>query len=120
MADGSATPRGLPWRLPRPRLTRPPFAAHAHEVLGKRVFGGGGRTITRLAAGESFGTRMSGAAGDVGQPRRSRKCHEFETDLGDIAVRQPGTRRSYKINMSCDVRPYSCRFSVLVAFSRRS
>ena len=30
-----------------------PFAAHAYELLGKRVLGGGGGTITRLAAGEA-------------------------------------------------------------------
>lgn len=30
-----------------------PFAARAHEVLGKRVLGGGGGTITRLAADEA-------------------------------------------------------------------
>jgi len=30
-----------------------PFAAHAHELLGKRVIGGGGGTITRLATGET-------------------------------------------------------------------
>jgi hypothetical protein len=29
----------------------------------------------------------------------AKKCHEFETDLGDIALRQPRTRRSHKINM---------------------
>jgi hypothetical protein len=27
--------------------------------------------------------------------------------LGDIVVRQPGTRSSYKIDMSRDVRPYT-------------
>ena len=37
---------------------------------------------------------------------RFRKCHESETDLGDIAVRQPRTRRSAKINMSYEVRSY--------------
>src|SRR5215831_9196531 len=26
--------------------------------------------------------------------------------LGDVVVRQPRTRRSHKINMSCEVRPY--------------
>ena len=30
-----------------------PFAAHAHELLGKRVLGGGGGTITRLATGDA-------------------------------------------------------------------
>jgi hypothetical protein len=30
-----------------------PFAVHAHELLGKRVLGGGGGTITRLAADET-------------------------------------------------------------------
>jgi hypothetical protein len=30
-----------------------PFAAHSHEVLGKRVLGGGGGTITRLTASEA-------------------------------------------------------------------
>lgn len=30
-----------------------PFAAHAHELLGKRVPGGGGGTITRLATGDA-------------------------------------------------------------------
>ena len=38
---------------------------------------------------------------------RLRKCHEFETDLGDIAVRQPRNRRSQKINMSHKLRPYT-------------
>jgi hypothetical protein len=38
--------------------------------------------------------------------QRPRKCHEFETDLGDIAVRQARTRRSHKINMSREVRSY--------------
>jgi hypothetical protein len=35
-----------------------------------------------------------------------RKCHELEIDLGDIAVRQPETRRPNKINMSRGLRPY--------------
>ena len=39
-------------------------------------------------------------------PKR-RKCHEFETDLGVIAVRQPRTPRSHVIDMSCAVRPYT-------------
>jgi hypothetical protein len=30
-----------------------PFTAHAHELLGKRVLGGGGGTITRLATGDA-------------------------------------------------------------------
>jgi hypothetical protein len=30
-----------------------PFAAHAHKLLGKRVPGGGGGTITRLAIGDA-------------------------------------------------------------------
>ena len=49
--------------------------------------------------------------GNLPRPARSanclsrlRKCHEFETDLDDIAVRQPRTRRSRKINMSREVR----------------
>jgi hypothetical protein len=33
-------------------------------------------------------------------------CTEFETDLGAAFVRQPRTRRSTKINMSCGMRPY--------------
>jgi hypothetical protein len=41
-----------------------------------------------------------------GQPLWPRKCHERETDLGDVAVRQPRTRRSNKINMSRAVRSY--------------
>lgn len=35
-----------------------------------------------------------------------RKCREFETDHGDIAVRQLRKPRSSKINMSSDLRPY--------------
>jgi hypothetical protein len=35
-----------------------------------------------------------------------RKCREFETDLGVIAVRQAGRPRSHMIDMSCAVRPY--------------
>ena len=38
---------------------------------------------------------------------RSRKCHEFEIALGEIALRQLRTRRSHKINMSRVVRPHS-------------
>lgn len=38
---------------------------------------------------------------------RLRKCHEFETDLGVVAVRQPRTHRSHKINMSRGLRPYT-------------
>ncbi len=30
-----------------------PFTAHAHELLGKRVLGGRGGTITRLATGDA-------------------------------------------------------------------
>jgi len=46
----------------------------------------------------------------LGCGRQLRKCHELETDLGDIVMRQPRTRRSRKINMSGVVRPYtSCR-----------
>ena len=38
-----------------------------------------------------------------------RKCHEFETDHGDIVVRQPRKPRSHKINMSRTARSYiSC------------
>jgi hypothetical protein len=33
------------------------------------------------------------------------KCHVCEIDHGDIAVGQPGTRRSRKINMSRELRP---------------
>ena len=45
---------------------------------------------------------------------RAKKCHEFETDLGDIAVRQPRKPRSNKINMSREVRPYSARAGVVI------
>ena len=50
---------------------------------------------------------MIGPAGRPGQPGSVKKCHEFETDLGDIAVRQPRIRRSNKINMPREVRPYT-------------
>jgi hypothetical protein len=36
----------------------------------------------------------------------AKRCHEFETDLGDAAVRQTKIRRSNKINMSRGVRAY--------------
>ena len=49
---------------------------------------------------------------------RPRKCHEFETDLGEIAVRQPRIRRSRKINMSRAVRPYTAACSVSVSWLR--
>jgi hypothetical protein len=35
-----------------------------------------------------------------------RKCHEFETDLSDIAVRQTGKPRQREVDMSRAVRPY--------------
>src|SRR5262249_18365719 len=38
-----------------------------------------------------------------------RKCHGFETDLGVVAVRQPGKPRSHMIDMSYAVRPYTSR-----------
>jgi len=38
--------------------------------------------------------------------RPMRKCHEFETDLGDIVVRQPRNRRSRAITADC-IRPFS-------------
>src|SRR6266851_4120996 len=31
----------------------PVYGTHAHELLGKRVLGGGGGTITRLATGDA-------------------------------------------------------------------
>jgi hypothetical protein len=34
---------------------------------------------------------------------RLRKCHEFDTDLDEIAVRQARTHRSSKIDMSHEV-----------------
>src|SRR5262245_37360269 len=37
-----------------------------------------------------------------------RKCHEFETDLGVVAVRQRGKPWSHMIDMSCAVRSYTC------------
>jgi hypothetical protein len=40
-----------------------PFTAHANGLLGKRVLGGGGGTITRLAAGEAVLPIATGAAG---------------------------------------------------------
>jgi hypothetical protein len=36
-----------------------------------------------------------------------KKCHEFETDHGDNAVRQLRKPRSRKINMSSGLRPYT-------------
>ena len=44
-------------------------------------------------------------ASDI-RPRRSRKRHELETDLDDIAVIQARNRRPTKINMSRAVRAY--------------
>jgi hypothetical protein len=49
-------------------------------------------------------------------PTLSRKCHDSETDLGPVTVRQTRTRRSSKINMSRGVRPY--RFSFKAALSQ--
>ena len=43
----------------------------------------------------------------LGSGRQLRKCHELETDPGDIAVRRTGKSRSRKINMSGVVRPYN-------------
>jgi hypothetical protein len=39
---------------------------------------------------------------------QARKCHEFETDHGDIVMRQPRKPTSRKVNMSRAVRPYKC------------
>jgi hypothetical protein len=36
-----------------------------------------------------------------------KKCHETETERVWPPVRQPRTRRSQKINMSRDMRPYN-------------
>jgi hypothetical protein len=47
----------------------------------------------------------SGRGGALGQ-RQLRKCHQFETDLGDIAVRQLRKPSSRKINTPSDLRPY--------------
>jgi hypothetical protein len=44
---------------------------------------------------------------DMANRAGAKKCHEFETDLGDIAGRQAKNRRSIKINMSRVVRPYT-------------
>jgi len=41
-----------------------------------------------------------------GRRLQPKKCHEFETDLGDIVVRQLRKPRSYKIDASRAVRPY--------------
>jgi hypothetical protein len=51
--------------------------------------------------------RIMQHAKDRAGPATLRKCHEFETDRGDIAVRQPRKPRSRKINMSPDLRPSS-------------
>jgi hypothetical protein len=48
-----------------------------------------------------------------------RKCHESETDLGVIAVRQPRKPRSHMINMSCAMRPYRCLRPALAPPNRR-
>lgn len=57
------------------------------------------------AAGRSL-ARSAGAPVFVELEAGGRKRHEFDSDLGEIAVRQSGSRRSDKINMSRGVRPY--------------
>jgi Homeodomain-like domain len=54
----------------------------------------------------SHGPSSAAPVHPPGATRPMRKCHEFETDLGAIAVRQTRNRRSDKINMSREVRPY--------------
>ena len=51
----------------------------------------------------------------------AKKCHDFETDLGDIAERQAKNRRSTKINMSRGLRPYrAIRLADLTAARERT
>jgi predicted RNA binding protein YcfA (HicA-like mRNA interferase family) len=45
--------------------------------------------------------------------RHLRKCHDFETDHGDIAVRQLRKPSSHKINMSSGMRTYDGRMVVV-------
>jgi hypothetical protein len=44
-----------------------------------------------------------------GSRRPAEECHEFETDLDDIAVRQRRSPSSIKIDMSSATRPYTTR-----------
>ena len=55
---------------------------------------------------ESAPTAAAASPDDLGRDKlQPRKCHEFETDLGDAAVRQAGTRGSNKINMPRGMSP---------------
>jgi hypothetical protein len=62
--------------------------------------------ITAPGAGERPAHARRARSGP-GTRRKPRKCHESETDLGVIAVRQAGKPRWRKIDMSRAVRPYS-------------
>jgi ABC-type multidrug transport system ATPase subunit len=61
------------------------------------------------------GTVRVGGIDALTQPDRVQgaqgKRHQFETDLGDIAVRQTRNHRSIKINMSQVVRPTRMKVS---------
>ena len=104
-APGTA-PRGvvlLPRFSPGPVHPPPPNVqqiGHAPTIAAWK----GERGVARVG-GDDLGQRVRGAR--HGGPWL-RKCHEFETDLGAVAVRQRGIRRSRKIKMSRETRSYKC------------
>jgi hypothetical protein len=64
------------------------------------------RVAARLAWSASAEPGEPEALDGVGLALQPRKCHELETDHGDIVMRQPRRPRSRTINMSRGVRPY--------------
>jgi hypothetical protein len=80
-------------------------ARYGSVVTLPPVVGCPGRDPSTSAGDEPTGADLAGDRivenlyqRQYGRRRRLKKCHEPETDLGDIAVRQPRTRRSAKIN----------------------
>jgi hypothetical protein len=87
--------------LPSSRNRWVPDAGHPARGRGQagRVQGGSARV-------GPAGVRTSANWPRRPRPACHRKCHEFETDLGDIIVRQPRMLRLHKINMSSNLSSY--------------
>jgi hypothetical protein len=92
---------------------------HAKDRPGALPQAGGMRLIVSRRWADVHGGRVAGKLRIADSARLAfvrpalparltlRKCHESETDLGVIAVRQPRKPRSHMINMSCAMRPYT-------------
>jgi hypothetical protein len=98
---------------PRPAMRRPagPGGLKTAGVRPVQFTEPGGENSTEAILRRPTSGVPRGPAGRL----RLRKCHGFEIDLGAIAVRQLRIRRSHKINMSREVRPYTSSLFSLTA-----